>query len=253
MVRRAWLVGGSLFTAVLLGFTTLQVVVALAHEQRTTVEQFDATGLREVRIHNDAGRVRVIGTESDVVTVRAEISDGYRPTGHTERVDGARLVLDTSCPIFLSSYCDLTYVVEVPAGLHVSVWSPDQVSVEDVTGDVVVESEGAIELARIGGTVQATSNSGAVSALGLTSSDVDLASDLGGVTVDFARQPSAVRVTSDLGDIEVVLPDTASDYRVSSTTDLGATTTEISTDPDSERSITASTDDGDVTIRYASR
>jgi hypothetical protein len=64
-----------------------------------------------------------------------------------------------------------------------------------------------------------------------------------------------VTAASDNGSVEVILPDTPEDYRiVDVSSDNGtAATPDIRIDPESQRTITATSDNGDVTVRYATR
>ena len=86
----------------------------IAHEERTTTTEFDATGLSTLDVHIDSGSLTVVGTDTDIVKVTARISDGLRPTSERQTVDGDRLELRAACPAFLSSFCNVAYTVEVP-------------------------------------------------------------------------------------------------------------------------------------------
>jgi DUF4097 and DUF4098 domain-containing protein YvlB len=77
-------------------------------------------------------------------------------------------------------------------------------------------------------------------------------SDNGRVSLAFASAPTTVTATSDNGRVEVVVPDTADTYRVDAQTDTGSTDVGVRTDPTSDRSITAETDNGSVSVRYPS-
>jgi len=55
---------------------------------------------------------------------------------------------------------------------------------------------------------------------------------------------------SDQGDVEVVVPDGDELYALTTDSDQGNVDREIRADPRSDRSITATTDQGDVIVRY---
>lgn len=254
VTRRGWHIVGVVVAVILLPWGTIQTVSTLAHEEESATLRFDASGLRVVEIHNDAGgAVRVVGAaaEADQVTVRANISEGLRATGHSEAIDGEKLVVRSSCP-FLSTFCEVDYEVEVPDGIDVAIWSPAGVSVDGVTGDVSVRAEESVDLARLGGELRAHSSYGSVRARDLRSSDVDVSSSDGSISLQFSDSPKAVRADTTDGDIEVVVPNDGLAYRVSSSTGDGEITTEISTDVEGDRTITTDTADGDTALRYAS-
>jgi hypothetical protein len=253
-VPRAWKALGSLVAAGLLATGVYQIVVGLAHEEYTFERQFDAAGVTAIEVDNGAdGTVRIVGSDTDTITVAARVSDGLRSTGHRERIDGDRLLLDSTCPIFGSSFCRVTYTIETPRDLDVVVREDNSgITVSDVTGDVDARSEnGGLELARIGGSVTAHSDNGEVSARGLDASDVEASSDNGSVRLDFDRAPQRVVVDSDNGEVEVVLPQGDEAYNVETETDNGTMSMEVRTDPFGSRTIAATTDNGDVTVRYS--
>jgi hypothetical protein len=254
--RRLWRFGGMVIAVILLPFGVLNVVSQLAHEEHTEVRGFPAEGIRLIEVHNSTGHVRIVGDESgggadDTITVTTHVSTGLRKTGHSQRVEGDRLLLDATCPSFLSSFCEVIYTVETPPGVDVLVRSELGVTVEGIDGDVDVTSDqGGVELSRIGGTLRADSDQGTVRGSGLRSPDVEATTDQGGVALRFDAEPERVVADSDQGDVEVVVPDGEAFYRLDTDTDQGRVVRDIRTDPSSDRSITASTDQGDVILRY---
>lgn len=255
-VRRTWMIVGSLVTVPVLLTGASGVASALAHEERTEVSTFDADGLRSVDIHNAAGSIRIIGVEdADMVTVNARISDGLRPTGHDVRRDGDRLVVEGSCPVFLADWCSVRYTIEVPSDLAVVADAEDgRVTVTDVAADVEASSDnGRVEVARIEGDVVLHSDNGSVTATEIRrASRAEATSDNGDVRLEFLDSPDDVVATSDNGSVEVVIPDVgAVAYKVDADSDNGTVSFPIRTDPDGNRTITAASDNGDVTITYA--
>jgi Putative adhesin len=255
-VRRTWLIVGSLVTVPVLLFGATEVASALAHEERTEAAAFDADGLQSVEVDNAAGPVRIVGVEdTDTVRVTARISDGWRATGHDVRRDGDRLVVEGTCPNFLSDWCNVRYTIEVPSDLGVAAETDNgRVTVTDIAGDVEASSDnGRIELARIEGSVVLHSDNGSVTATGIRrASRAEATSDNGGVRLEFLDPPDDVVATSDNGSVDVVIPDDgAIAYRVDAESDNGTVSFPVRTDPDGDRTITAQSDNGDVTITYA--
>jgi Putative adhesin len=220
------------------------------------VSEFGAGDLRAVDIDNAAGPVRVVGVEdSDTITVTARISDGWRSTGHDVRREGDRLVIDGTCPFFLSEWCSVRYTIEMPSDLSVTAVSDEgRVTVTDIAGDVEASSDnGRIELARIEGNVVLHSDNGSVTATAIRrASRAEATSDNGAVRLEFLDPPDDVIATSDNGSIDVVLPNTGELYQVDAHSDNGTVSTGgVGTRPGSDRTITAESDNGDVTITYA--
>jgi hypothetical protein len=253
MIRRTWRVGGAVFAALMLVLGAAQTIVTLAHEQRTVERTFPADGIQTVEVHNrGGGAVELVGSERDTVRVVAHIDDGLRETDHSERIEGDRLVLESSCPLLLTQHCNVSYVVEAPAGVNVVIRTDaGHISVGDIDGDVDVGNDvGGIDLTRIGGSLQVHTDAGGINAVGLTGSHVTAASDAGRVSVDFDRAPQTVVATSDAGAIDVVLPPGDAVYQVTGDSDAGDVTTEVRTDPFADRTIVATSNAGAVTIRY---
>jgi hypothetical protein len=252
--HKSWKVFGSLVAVVALFMGLTQVVVALGHRIHTVDREFDAGGLRSLEVHNSAdGTIRIVGAETDQVTVQARVSDGIRHTGHSERIDGDRLILDSTCPIFGSSYCEVKYTIEVPRALNVLVRvDSGSISVSDVDGSVDVRSDSSgVELARIGGTIRASSDSSGVTGTDLKARNVDASSDSGHVYLDFAEPPDNVVAKSDSSRVEVVVPDGSGPYNVKPATDNGDVVVEIPSDPSSNRTIEITSDSSDVVLRYS--
>jgi hypothetical protein len=254
-VHWAWKVIGSMIVAVLLLFSTLQVATGLAHEEYTEVAEFDAASVDVIEIHNSPGSVRVVASESetvDAIKVTARVSDGFRKTGHSEAVEGNRLMLRATCPIMFSSFCEVRYTVVTPPDVDVVVRSESSVTVTDMDGMVDIDTrDGHVDVARIGGPLRIDTADGGISATDLRSEDVDVHTVDGGVNVDFDRSPHAVRAKTTDGSVEIVIPDEEDvAYALTTNTSDGDIDTPVRSDPFSDRSIVVETTDGNLTVRY---
>lgn len=231
--RAVWIVVASAVAIVTLGWMTLQVVELLAHEERTEVTTFDQP-ITALDVDNDAGSVRVVATDAEVVTVTAEISDGLRATKQSQTLDGERLVLRASCPVTGGPWCRVTYTVEVPPTIAIDASADDgSVRIDGVTGDVSARSaNGSVVVDDVaGGVVSAHSSNGSV-------------------RIRLTEPPLSVLARSSNGNVEVILPNTADSYDVDASSGNGSTSTEVRTDPTSERRIEARSSNGNVTVRY---
>ena len=79
----------------------------------------------------------IVGTDTDEISVEAEVSDGLRDTGFRHEVVGSTLELHGSCPSIGSMWCRVTYRIEVPRDLDIDVDTDDgRVDVSNVDGDL---------------------------------------------------------------------------------------------------------------------
>jgi hypothetical protein len=80
---------------------------------------------------------------------------------------------------------------------------------------------------------------------------VDASSSDGHVSVAFTEPPRAVNVHTSDGGVEVVLPHGETQYKVDAHSVDGGTSTDVNTSLSSPRTISASTVDGSVVVRYS--
>jgi hypothetical protein len=249
-VRRAWRIAASVGAAALLVWGVQQTISLLAHEEHDEVTTFPAASIDVIDLDLGNGSVEITASDVDEITVHAHISDGLRPTGHDERVEGNRLVLESSCPLFLTNFCSVDYEVTVPADVEVR-GSIDNghLDVTGTNGSVDARaSNGAITLVEVEGDVELRSDNGSLTAAGLVADTVTASTSNGSVDLGFAEPPSFVDADSDNGSIELRLPPVGGGYRVDMDTDNGSTDLGVATDPGSGRHITASTSNGDVRV-----
>jgi hypothetical protein len=252
-VRGVWLGIGSLLTVAAVGFGTIQAVSALAHDEHTETETFAADGIALLDVENDGGSVEVSGGDVDEITVVSEVSDGLFATSRRVEVAGSTLVVRADCPQ-LSTWCSVDHRIVVPRDLDVLVHVDNgRLTVRDLAGDLEADGDnGRIELIRLSGDVVASTDNGRLTATGMRGENVRVDSDNGRVSVTFAEPPVDVRATSNNGSVEVIVPDTEAAYRVEVDTSHGSRDVGIRTDPASDRSIVAETDNGSVAVRYPS-
>ena len=253
MIRTAWLAVGSVTAAAALVSGTFNIIDLVAHEMETRVETFDADGIQVIDIDNDAGAITIESADVDTITVRARIGHGLRRSGSSVNVEGDRLMVRGSCPIFGSQWCDVRYTIEVPGDVDVVVSGDnDGIRVTGIDGRVELHSDnGTIWATDITGDVDLSADNGSIRATGLTSDSVRATSDNGNIEIQMLVAPQTVRATSDNGNVEVVLPRGDEVYAVEITTDNGNTENRLNSDVASDRHVVAVTDNGDVTLRYS--
>jgi hypothetical protein len=249
---RLWIIVGSLLTLAVLGFGTYSVVNQVAHEEVTETATFAADGLKKIRLHNENGRVEIVGDDVDQISLVAEVSHGLRRTVTHADVEGDTLVVDMDCPTGIPVWCSVDYQIVVPNDLDVDVRNENgHLTLQDLDGDVKAHGDnGGVELARLSGDVDVQTLNGSVRAGGLTVDTVRAESRHGSVRLTFAEAPTTVTARTRDGAVEVVVPDDDATYRVDADSFVGSIDTPVRIDPSSERSITATTRHGSVTVRY---
>jgi hypothetical protein len=254
-IRRAWLVVACITGPLILVGGTYQVATVLAHEERTVVAEYPAAGLDRLVVDNEAGSVTVVGVDgADTVRVHARISDGLRSTGHRVTEQVAEILVEGTCPLIGSQWCEVDYTIEVPADLHVAVDGHESITISDVDAGLDAHSvAGTVELARVSGDVTVSANQGRLEATDLRSGRVAADVNQGRVRLEFAASPRRVDVDADQGRVEIVLPDDEGVfYALETESDQGSVSDSIRQDPDSARSIRVEADQGSITITYPS-
>ena len=254
VVRVLWLAGASLIAVPMLVFGTYQVASAIAHEERTVSDSVPAAGLTGVDVEGSTGSVHVIGVEdSNTVNVRSRVSDGLRRTGYRTFVRDGRLVVRSTCPVYGSSWCSVSSTIEMPSDLGLSIHADGGVEVSDVHGGVSAHADGgSVTATRVSGTLDLSSDQGRVEASGIDADHVVATSDQGRVDLTFTNSPRSVEARSDQGSVTVVLPEEPGIvYATTLETDQGSAQSLIVQDPRSDRTIIATSDQGDVTVSYA--
>lgn len=255
LVRIAWIAVGSIAAVLGLLVAGTSVASAFARDRETTRQVVpDQVEVLEVDGHHNVS-VRIVGSDRDDVDVEAVAHRGLLTPDQDVEVEGDRLVVSSSCgplsPLAVGLFCGTDYTISVPAELDVVVDGAGSVTVVDVAGSVdITTSGGSATLDGTSGAVDVHTRGGSVEGLGLRSRSVEVASDGGSVQLTFERPPDLVDLTSTGGGVVAELPDEAVAYRVDASADGGRVDTQVRTDPDAERTITAHSDGGSVVLRY---
>jgi hypothetical protein len=198
----------------------------------------------------------------------------FRPRA-TKSTTASGTTVDVNCPTINSGNCGLSATLDVPrltsltlssggGNLTVPGGVASSVTLTSDGGDVAVSgirgqatvSTGGGNLAAgdLAGPLQFTTDGGDINGTGLTAPSLNAESGGGNVTVVFTRPPTdPVDITSDGGDVTVLLPQDGPSYKVSTTPDGGDTNISVGT----TTSKTADTIDvesggGNINIAYAS-
>ena len=153
-----------------------------------------------------------------------------------------------------SVHCSVDVTAHVPAGVRLVVTSDNGLQqVRNMSGNVTASSDnGDLRVSNVSGALTMTTDNGDVTATALTSPRVRLDTDNGSARLSFDQAPTSVTTHADNGDVTVGLPAPDVAYDLRTMTDNGTVSTPIKTDPTSSRRISATSDNGNITIRYAS-
>jgi hypothetical protein len=242
-------VAGSLLAGAVLVMTALEERVEQSREFTNT---FDGT--TRVIVEVDSTDVQIGVSTDGTTSVRTQIRWNTRQPGYTAaQVGGTLTVRLHSCGFnVFGAYCESHMAMTVPATVDLRLNTDSGgVRVAGLRGNVRVDGDSAdLDLARLSGPVTARLDSGRLVGANLTSSSVEAELESGDVDLQFDTAPASVRTRTDSGHVVIAVPSGTGPYVVKTNTDSGATRVDVPTGPSVEHQIDASTDSGDITIRY---
>jgi hypothetical protein len=249
--RALWVIFGTLLLIGGFWWGTFNVVELIAHEERTERFTVPAGQLTRLFVGNDTGSVTIVGTNTDEISVDAEISDGLRDTGFRQELVGSTLELQGSCPLIGSMWCRVTWRIEVPRGLDIEVNADnDRVDLSNIDGNVVVDSDnGAVELADVSGDIRVNGDNGRVVGTDLSAPVVAVDTDNGRIELAFTEPPDTVNASGDNGSIEILVPEIEGGYDITADTSNGSTgDIDVIDNPESPHKLRLETDNGSISV-----
>lgn len=202
-------------------------------------------------ITTSTGNVTVVPSRDERVHVRTEARYGLDEPTLVEETDAAGLRLAAHCESFLATRCEVSYTVEVPQAIAVTVEGDGgDVTVRGTTGPVTVsQRSGDVFLQDLAGPVEVTTIVGEVRGSGLRGGSARIDTGSGDVLLDMAVPPDQLQVISDSGEIEVGVPPVP--YRVDARSRAGDERIAVPIDLTSRRLIVVSSGAEDVSVRPA--
>jgi len=182
-----------------------------------------------VVINGGSGSIDVTGSSRSTVAASQQLSYSGKPPTVAHALHGTTLTLSYTCPGEL--LCGVSYAVQVPAGVSVTV----------ATGT------GPVTLTSLAGTVSARADAGLVTAVDLRCAVATLKSNAGGVLATFSAAPRSLTATTNVGPITLTVPGSVA-YRLSTHTFVGTSTVTVHRSSSSAHSISASSDLGSISI-----
>lgn len=218
-------------TSLTVGVLAVVVVAATRTSSTSVAEQ----GINEIRISGATGGASIqTQTRTDGrVSGTARATTTWQEAEVTSVRDGDVLLLTARCPDGgWPGRCDVSYTLVV---------DPDT--------DVVVDiGTGGLQADGLAGDVSVSITAGGVLLTDLRSDDVEAAVTTGGVAMEFSESPTQVLASTTTGGVSITLPDDGLAYDVRTAVSVGDSSVRVPTDPDSPRSIDATTTVGGIDI-----
>jgi hypothetical protein len=216
--RLSWLLAGLVATVTAIAVASATVWYAIAFKQHmhglNGTDSY-AGNPALVTIQLSDGSITISSGPPGRVTVSRELEwNGARPVA-SEHWYGRTFSLRQECASGFDDSCTASYTITVPPGVPVNV----QTDSGDITAD------------------------------GTRSPELEASSDSGDITLSFGSAPYTVWASSDSGNVSVSVP-AGTGYAVHPRTANGNSAVLFSPDPSSRRSITAISDDGNITVGY---
>jgi DUF4097 and DUF4098 domain-containing protein YvlB len=223
-----------LLTGVLLVVCGIAVGVSEALTHDRTTETTIARHIERVVVRADAGHVNLTGSEGARVRVGQKLQWIWSKPRVSTRLTGSTLTVSAQCP-------GSSTLNRCKADLDLAIPFDADVVVRSDSGDIAAE--------RLAGHLHLTTDSGDVEGRDLNPTVANATTNAGNVDLSFATQPVRVRANSDSGDVTVTVP-AGGEYRVDAISKGGDVQVEgILRNDHAGRSITATADAGDVTVR----
>ena len=216
------------FLPLLAGCGGLGKIGAGSHSPPATAFTVSAR-VTAVVVNGGSGSIDVTGSSRSTVSVSQRETYSGKPPAAAHVLRGTTLTLSYTCPAELA--CGVSYTVQVPAGVTVS----------------VAAATGAVTLTTLAGTVTARADAGLITAVDLRSAVASFKSNAGGVVAAFSAAPRSLTATTSVGPITLTVPGSVA-YRLSTRTLVGTSTITVRRSSSSAHSISASSDLGSISV-----
>ncbi|MBP2472486.1 hypothetical protein JOF53_001358 [Crossiella equi] len=221
----------------------------LVGRNQETQQQDVTQRLTRLTLDLDSGDITLRASGDDKVRITRRLHWTTTKPGYTEEWSGdaLRVTAKDRCN------CSVDYEISLPAGTPVEARTDSgEVTVTDLTGDLRLSTDsGDITATNPRSALWAHSDSGRITATGAQSAKAELSADSGDIRADFTQAPTSLITRADSGTITVTVPRDPASYQVEATASSGEVRVDVTREPGSPRTIKATSDSGDVTVRYA--
>jgi len=270
--RRVALLIGVPVCLVLTGYTGLSIV-ALVAKGRIPFSHVFPAGARQLSVSLGGGGNAVL----EQVTAGPARLSGYgyysfvRPT-ITERTSADSAAFGYPCSTFPIGTCSLNATLSVPAGTAVTISTAGgDLTADHLTGDLTLDTDGGNIQATgttgdvtmttgggdltadqvAGGHLSLDTDGGNIQAISVAATRLAARSGGGDIEIVFTVVPRDVTVSTDGGNVTIVVPRGATQYDVSESASGGTSSDSVPGNSSSPNKITATSGGGDVSIRQA--
>jgi hypothetical protein len=174
-----------------------------------------------------------------------------RPTFTAQRIAGGA-AFGYNCDLPVGN-CGLDATVSVPAGITTAISTDGgNATVTGTTGDVTLSSGGGnVTANHAAGDLTLSTDGGNINGTALTAARVTAGTGGGDIQIEFATVPANVHITSDGGNITIIVPRGTTQYNVNASSAGGNVSDGLPISTYSPDTITATTGGGNVTLREA--
>ncbi|GAA2825704.1 hypothetical protein GCM10010452_62550 [Crossiella cryophila] len=234
--------------ALLTGAVLLSGCSLVARNRETQQQDFEQKVTKlEVTLYSGDVEVRAGGDGKVSVTRKLEWAS-TKPIAHEEWSGETLRITPPTCP----NNCGIDYVITVPASIAVQLkTNSGTVVVADVKGDLRLETDsGDVRADNPVAALWARTGSGKVTTSGARSPKAELRTDSGDIEAAFAAAPTTVLTQAGSGAVTITVPKEPAGYQVTTKADSGKREVAVTQEAGSPRTISASTDSGDITVKY---
>ncbi|MEU2250297.1 DUF4097 family beta strand repeat-containing protein [Streptomyces sp. NPDC019224] len=200
--------------------------------------------------------VEVVPADVEEIEVTRRV-DGWVVLGNGPdpvwKLEGGTLTLRVKCEAMISD-CEAQHQVKVPRGLALTVDADNgRITASEFSTPLKLSSDnGGVVVRDVSGPLDLKSDNGSVRAERVSARSVVARSDNGSVELDLTRVPDLVDAVSDNGRISIGLPAGRTSYAVTASADNGDVSVDVPRSDSSRHVVKARSDNGGVTVRYAS-
>lgn len=249
--RRVALALGVPACLVLIGWGAFSIVGEIGQGQFPVSDTIPVSG-GQVTAHFGGGSVHLdqgaVGQAKVTGTARYSL---VRPTFTAQRVaGGASFGYDCDLPV---GNCGLDATVSVPVGTTAAISTDGgDATVAGTTGDVTLSSGGGdVTADHVSGNLTLNTDGGNINGTALTAARLEAGTGGGDIQIEFASVPGNVHVTSDGGNITIIVPRGTTHYDVNASSAGGSVNDSLPINTSSPHTITATTGGGNVTLEEA--
>jgi DUF4097 and DUF4098 domain-containing protein YvlB len=211
----------------------LWAVAELTSETEVVTQTVAADGVDRIVVNGEAGNITVTVEDRSDIEVTSELrSSLWSEVDYQVDMSDDTLTVVSECENAFVSNCSASHTIRVPAD------AVDELDLTTTAGSIAVTGSSA--------EVDARTTAGDIELLDHSGEDAALRTTAGGITVDANVAPRSLSAETTAGSIVITVPDEV--YAVDTDTTAGGVEVGVRTDPNADRTITASTTAGEITI-----